>query len=67
VFRKTTEDLERIRDPRSSVANANDGNPLTDPLYVFSTTFGPSLGGVISAAFPYATSCLAPVLEGGPE
>jgi hypothetical protein len=24
---KTTEDLERIRDPRSSVANANDGIP----------------------------------------
>ena len=27
VFRKTTEDLERIRDPRSFVANANDGIP----------------------------------------
>jgi hypothetical protein len=26
-----------------------------------------SFGGVISAAFPYPTSCLAPVLEGGPE
>jgi len=26
-----------------------------------------SFGGVISASFPYATSCLAPVLEGGPE
>jgi hypothetical protein len=26
-----------------------------------------SFGGVISATFPYATSCLAPVLEGGPE
>jgi hypothetical protein len=26
-----------------------------------------SFGGVISTAFPYATSCLAPVLEGGPE
>jgi hypothetical protein len=26
-----------------------------------------SFGGVISAAFPYTTSCLAPVLEGGPE
>jgi hypothetical protein len=27
MVRKTTEDLERIRDPRSSVANANDGIP----------------------------------------
>jgi len=27
VVRKTTEDLERIRDPRSPVANANDGIP----------------------------------------
>jgi hypothetical protein len=27
VFWKMTEDLERIRDPRSSVANANDGIP----------------------------------------
>jgi hypothetical protein len=26
-----------------------------------------SFGGVISATFPYVTSCLAPVLEGGPE
>jgi hypothetical protein len=26
-----------------------------------------SFGGVISATFPYATSCLAPLLEGGPE
>jgi hypothetical protein len=27
MVRKTTKDLERIRDPRSSVANANDGIP----------------------------------------
>jgi hypothetical protein len=27
MVRKTTEDLKRIRDPRSSVANANDGIP----------------------------------------
>jgi hypothetical protein len=27
MVRKTTEDLERIRDPRSPVANANDGIP----------------------------------------
>ena len=27
VFQKMTEDLERIRDPRSSVASANDGIP----------------------------------------
>jgi hypothetical protein len=27
VFRKMTEDLEWIRDPRSSVENANDGIP----------------------------------------
>jgi hypothetical protein len=40
---------------------SQDKPSICVPHYVWS-----SFGGVISTTFPYATSCLAPVLEGGP-
>jgi hypothetical protein len=62
---KTTEDLEWIRGPRSSVGKCDqycsrERPSIYNPHYVWS-----GFGGVISSTFPHATSCLSPVLEGG--
>jgi hypothetical protein len=64
---KTTEDLEWIRGPRGSIVKCDQRNSqerpsIYDPHYARS-----DFGGVISSTFPHTTSCLAPVLEGGPN
>jgi hypothetical protein len=51
VFWKMTEDLEWIRDPRSSVENAINSNPKISPLYAFPTTLGPALEGLSPLPF----------------
>jgi hypothetical protein len=45
----------------------NQRNPKTGRLYVFPTTLGPALEGLSPLPFLHMTSCLAPVLEGGPR
>jgi hypothetical protein len=42
-------------------------NPKISPLYVFLCYDWFGFGGVIFATFSHATSCLTPVLEGGPR
>jgi hypothetical protein len=42
-------------------------NPKISPLYAFLCYNWSDFGGVILVTFPHATSCLAPVLEGGPN
>jgi hypothetical protein len=42
-------------------------NPKISPLYVFVRYDWYDFGGVIYATFPLATSCLTPILEGGPR
>jgi hypothetical protein len=63
---KTTKDIEWIQGPRGSVVKCNQCDSqerpsIYNPHYTWS-----DFGGVISSTFPYMTSCLAPVLEGGP-
>jgi hypothetical protein len=41
---------------------SHDKSSICVPHYAWS-----DFGGVISAMFPHATSCLSPVLEGGPR
>jgi hypothetical protein len=41
---------------------SHDRSSICVPHYVWST-----FGGVISIFFPHVTSCLSPVLEGGPR
>jgi hypothetical protein len=65
MVQKITEDLERIQDPRSlwkMQMTESQNKPSICVLHYDWSSFG----GVISATFPHATSCLSPVLEGGP-
>jgi hypothetical protein len=52
--------------PMKLCGKCDQQNPKTSPLYVFPTTLGPTLEGLSPATFLHATSCLSPVLEGGP-
>jgi hypothetical protein len=53
--------------PMKLCGKCDQRNPKISPLYAFLRYDWSGFGGVISATFPHMTSCLAPVLEGGPR